>query len=48
VFKSLETGMNKDESTSRHLKPVHASSRWTGYKRLNFSAHRYSLARRSP
>jgi hypothetical protein len=33
--------MNKDESTSRHLKPVHASSRWTGYKRLNFSAHRY-------
>jgi hypothetical protein len=33
--------MNKDESTSRHLKPVHALSRWTGYKRLNFSAHRY-------
>src|SRR5258708_31385483 len=41
VFKSLETCTNKDESTSRHLKPVHASSRCTCYKRLNLSRHRY-------
>src|SRR5258708_26202670 len=48
VFKSLETCMNKDESTSRHLKPVHASSRCTCYKRLNLSRHRHREVSRAP